>query len=261
MKKLTIFSCLALAIFLLTPALASAHDMWATADNPAVGSTLTANIGYGHHFPAMEDIPAEELPFFQIWAVGPDGQIDLTPGSPNYVYTSTGQLAKQTYLVISDVKPIYWTRTTAGKWEMKPKNEVAGAASCENAIENAKGIIVVGGDTNGNLATTAQGLPLEIVPLVHPATVKAGQALPLQILFEGKPLAGAEVKARYSGLPAIASDTALAFTDTTDQEGKVNFVPLVQGEWMVMVRNDTPYTGPNSCDKNSYGTNLHFTIN
>ncbi|MDR1297220.1 MAG: DUF4198 domain-containing protein [Deltaproteobacteria bacterium] len=259
MKKLAVL--IALAVCLLAYSPASAHDMWATAVGAAPGQGLTANIGYGHHFPAMEDIPAAELPFFQIWAVGPDGKIDLTQGSPNYVFTSEAKLAKGTYLVVSDVKPIYWTRTTTGRWEMKPKNEVPGAVSCENAIENAKGIIAVDGDAAGALATAAQGLPLEIVPLVHPATVKAGQALPIQVLFEGKPLAGAEVKARYNGFPGIASDTAMAFTDTTDQEGKVNFVPLAAGEWIVLVRNDTPYSGPDTCDKNSYGHNLHLVIN
>ncbi|MDR0354789.1 MAG: DUF4198 domain-containing protein [Deltaproteobacteria bacterium] len=255
------FLLLAAALVLgLASGPALAHDMWATADKPAVGQPLSANIGYGHHFPAMEVIPAEELPFFQVYAVGPNGKMDLSQSDPNYVFKSEANLEKTTYLVISDVKPLYWTRTTTGQWEMKPKNEVQSAVSCDYTIENAKGIIAVGGDSDGSLATAPQGLPLEIVPLTHPGKIKAGQPMVLQVLFEGKPLAGAEVKGRYDGFPALTSDTAMAFVDTTDQEGKVTFTPLAAGNWMLIARNDTAYSGSNTCDKNSYGTNLFFTV-
>jgi uncharacterized GH25 family protein len=255
----------ALAVVALTalaisyPALA--HDMWATADNPTVGQPLKATIGYGHHFPSLEDIPAEELPFFQVYAVGPNGKIDLTSGSPNYTFTSKDNLAKGTYLVISDVKPIYWSKTPSGDWAMKRKDETPGAIECGYYIEGARGIVPVGGDTDPALATKPQGLPIEIVPLSHPGTIKVGQKLILQVLYQGKPLPGAEVKARYDGFPALTSDTAQAFSDTTDQEGKVTFTPLASGNWIVIARNKVPYEGPGTCDATDYGTSLYFTIN
>jgi uncharacterized GH25 family protein len=247
------------AFALTTPA--KAHDMWATASGPAVGQPLNATIGYGHHYPALEDIPAEELPFFQVYAVGPNGKIDLAGGTPNYNFTSKDNLEKGTYLVISDVKPIYWSKTPSGEWSMKRKDETPGATGCGLYIEGAKGIVPVGGDTSNAVATKPQGLPIEIVPLANPATVKVGQKLALQLLFNGKPLPGAEVKARFDGFPALTSDTAQAFTDTTDQEGKVNFTPLAPGAWIVIARNKVAYEGPGTCDNTDYGTSLHFTIN
>jgi uncharacterized GH25 family protein len=254
-----LLSVLALAALAFsTPA--PAHDMWGTADNPTVGQPLKANIGYGHHYPKLEDIPAEELPFFQVYAVGPDGKIELSQGQPNYVFNSKDNLAKATYLVIADVKPIYWSRTTGGEWNMKRKDETPGATECGLYIEGGKGIVPVGGDTSPDVATKAQGLPIEIVPSAHPATIKPGQKLVLQVLFQGKPLPGAEVKARYDGYAALTTDTAQAFTDTTDQEGKVTFVPLATGAWIVTARNKTGYEGPGTCDATDYGTSLHFDI-
>ncbi|MDR2368602.1 MAG: DUF4198 domain-containing protein [Deltaproteobacteria bacterium] len=254
-----ILTLTALAAFALAPA-ALAHDMWGAADNPTVGQPLKATIGYGHHYPKLEDIPAEEVPFFQVYAVGPDGKIDLTQGSPNYSYASKDNLAKATYLVIADVKPIYWSRTTGGEWNMKRKDETPGATECGLYIEGAKGIIPVDGDTTATVATKAQGLPIEIVPLAHPGTVKPGQKLVLQVLYQGKPLPGAEVKGRYDGFASLVSDTAQAYMDTTDQDGKVTFVPLAAGEWIVTARNKTAYEGPGTCDNTDYGTSLHFAI-
>ncbi|MDR2302503.1 MAG: DUF4198 domain-containing protein [Deltaproteobacteria bacterium] len=259
-KTMTVILALAAMAVLVIPPALRAHDMWGTADNPTVGQPLKANIGYGHHYPTLENIPDDELPFFQVYAVGPDGKIDLTNGSPNYVYTSKDNLAKSTYLVIADVKPIYWSRTPGGDWNMKRKDETPGATECGLYIEGAKGIVAVDGDTSATLATKAQGLPIEIVPLSHPGTVKPGQKLVLQVLYQGKPLPGAEVKARYGGYAALAGDTAQAYADTTDQDGKVTFVPLAAGDWIVIARNKTAYEGPGTCDNTDYGTSLHFDI-
>jgi uncharacterized GH25 family protein len=259
-RNLSLILAFAALCAFAVPAALEAHDMWGTADNPTVGQPLKANIGYGHHYPTLEDIPDDELPFFQVYGVGPNGKIELTNGTPNYVYASKDNLVKGTYLVIADVKPIYWSRTPSGDWNMKRKDETPGATECGLYIEGAKGIVPVGGDTSATLATKAQGLPIEIVPLSHPSTVKVGQKLVLQVLFQGKPLPGAEVKARYGGYAALASDTAQAFSDTTDQDGKVNFVPLSAGDWIVIARNKTAYEGPGACDNTDYGTSLHFDI-
>ncbi|MDR1656093.1 MAG: DUF4198 domain-containing protein [Deltaproteobacteria bacterium] len=259
MLTLAAMAALTMAALLPTSA-AVAHDMWATADDPTVGQPLKAVIGYGHHFPTLEDIPAEELPFFQVWAVGPKGKIELSQGSPNYSFTSKDNLEKATYLVISDVKPIYWSRTPSGDWSMKRKDETPGAAECGYYIEGAKGIVSVDGDVTPSLAVKAQGLPIEIVPEVHPGTVKPGQKLVLQVLFQGKPLPGAEVKGRYDAFSSLASDTAQAFVDTTDQKGQVAFVPLAAGSWMLTARNKAAYEGPGTCDATDYGTNLFFKI-
>ena len=248
-----------LAIVALSASAALAHDMWGTALDPAPGKALTAQIGYGHHFPAMEDIPDEELPFFKVSVIGPGGPVKVAGGKPNYNFVSEAPVDKGSYLVIADVEPIFWTQTPSG-WSMKPKNESPGGTSCGLYIEGAKGVVVVGDDSSADLVTKPAGLPIEIVPMAHPSTVKPGGKLILQVLLDGKPLAGAEVKGRYGAFASMASDTAMAFTDTTDQEGKVGFVPLSAGDWIITARSEKPFDDLAKCDKTDYGTSLHITV-
>jgi uncharacterized GH25 family protein len=236
-----------------------AHDMWATADSPTAGQPLQAVIGYGHNFPAPEAIPDEELPFFKVSAKGPNGDIALANGTPNYIFTSKDNVAKGTYLVISNVDPIFWTKTPSG-WSMKPKNESEGGIECGLYIENAKGVVVVDGDTSTDVVTKPLGLPIEIVPLANPSTIDPGQKIVLQVLFKGEPLPGAKVNARFGAFAQQASPTAIAFSDTTDQEGKVAFVPLSAGDWIIHTSNEIPYSDPASCDTESYGASLFFSV-
>ncbi|MDR2455905.1 MAG: DUF4198 domain-containing protein [Deltaproteobacteria bacterium] len=248
------------AVLALSASAALAHDMWGTADNPTPGQPLKAQIGYGHHYPAMEVIDDQEFTFFKLSVIGAGGPIKTSPGTPNYNFTTDAPVDKGTYLVVADVAPIYWSQTPSG-WSMKPKDESPGATSCGLFIEGAKGVVVVGDDASAAVATKPVGLPIEIVPLAHPSTVKPGGKLTLQVLLDGKPLAGAEVKGRYGAFSTLASETAMAYSDTTDQEGKVTFVPLAAGDWIVTARSEKPFDQPTKCDKTDWGTSLHFIIN
>ncbi|MDR2459263.1 MAG: DUF4198 domain-containing protein [Deltaproteobacteria bacterium] len=254
-----IYACLiALALLMATPAMA--HDMWATADKPEAGKPLAMVIGYGHHFPQPEAIPDEEYGLFNAKLFGPKGEIALTPGTPNYIWNSNEPVEAGTYLAISDVNPVFWSQTPEG-WAMKPKNEAPGAISCGRFIESAKGIVNVGAPGNPEILATKVGLPIEIIPSVNPATVKPGQKLPLTVLLQGQPLAGAIIKARNAGFQEIAeSPEASAFSSVTDRNGLVNFVPLAEGDWILSASYETPYQDLAACDKESYATTLFFNI-
>ncbi|MDR3154842.1 MAG: DUF4198 domain-containing protein [Deltaproteobacteria bacterium] len=251
----------ALAVFAAAPAARLlAHDMWADAVDPQPGKPLAVIVGYGHSYPTLEAIPAEEYPLFQVRLAGPEGDVPLAPGEPNCNWTSAGPVKEGAYLALTDVKPVFWTRTSDG-WAMKPKNETPGAGACGHFIESAKGVVNVGNPGSDSVVTSPAGLPLEIVPGVNPASAKAGAAIPLTVLFKGEPLRGAEVSARYAGFDKLTgSSDSKAFYGVTDVSGKLSFVPLVPGEWLVTVRNEEPYQDKAACDKTDYGTSLHFTI-
>lgn len=72
------------------------------------------------------------------------------------------------------------------------------------------------------------GLTLEIVPEADPSTRKVGDPLPIRVLFEGKPLAGAQVI-------ADAGDGAEPHrqTSTTDGEGRASFQYDRGGFWLI----------------------------
>lgn len=239
---------------------ASAHDMWSTAEKPEVGKPLTAVIGYGHNFPEWEAIPADEIGLFKpVRVIGPKGEMVMKPAADNYKAVSQENLVAGTYLVIVDVQPVFWTKTPTG-WSQKPKSEEPQAQSCGLYVENAKGIVNVGGAKETGVIGKPVGLPVEIVPLANPATVKPSQRLQLKVLFEGKPLPGAKVEGRFTGFAKEASPNAQAFSDTTGQDGLVNFVPLKSGEWIVTVRNVRPFPDKAKCDTEDFGTSLFFII-
>jgi uncharacterized GH25 family protein len=261
MKKRIFMLILALSVLCL-PAALSAHDMWATAKSPEADKPLTLVIGYGHHYPTPEDIPAEELPFFQVKLVGPDGEIPITASkTPNYQWTTNDPVKAGSYLFISDVKPIFWTQTPDGEYHMKPKNEVPGADNCGDFIENAKGIINVGTPGNDSLVTKPAGLPLEIVPKANPASLKRGDKLALSVYQAGKPAPGVKIEGRYSGYEQlIGSPDAKAFSTVTDVKGDATFVALEPGDWILTARYEEPYKDTAKCDKTDYGTSLYLTV-
>lgn len=236
-----------------------AHDLWSTADKPEPGKPLSLVVGYGHDYPTWEAIPDDEYGLFKTKIVGPKGDITTSPGTPNYVWQSSAPVEAGAYVTVADVAPVFWTSTPDG-WSMKPKDQSPGAISCGRFIESAKGIVIVGSGGDGTAVSKPVGLPLEIVPASDPTKLKVGEALSLTVLKDGKPLPAAEVKARYAGFDKLAGTSASAFSSPTDKDGKVSFVPLAAGEWIVTVRSETPYADLKICDKEDYGTSLHFDI-
>jgi Domain of unknown function (DUF4198) len=92
----------------------------------------------------------------------------------------------------------------------------------------AKAIVQVGPvDAAGAVrATTPIGLSLEIVPERHPLLLKPGEKLPVRVLFNRRPLAGALVK-----LTDLNADTVAIATARTDTSGRVSFVIPHKGSW------------------------------
>lgn len=77
----------------------------------------------------------------------------------------------------------------------------------------AKTLISVGENNEGR--DTPTGLKIELVALAHPASLTAGQKMPVQLLYDGKPLKGALLKV------FVGIDTEFKHQIRTDAEGKV----------------------------------------
>ncbi|MDR1081921.1 MAG: DUF4198 domain-containing protein [Deltaproteobacteria bacterium] len=260
LMRRTPFAVLAAAALAFAASPLPAHDLWTDAVSPEEGRPFPLVVGYGHAFPALEAIPAGEYPLFRVRLVGPDGEMELVPGSPNYSWRSKEPAKAGSYLALADVEPVFWTRTPDG-WSMKPKNETPGGTACGRYVESAKGVVNIGAPGGGAAVTSPQGLPLEIVPGINPASAEAGAAIPMTVLLRGQPLRGAEVSARFAGFDKMTgSADSMAFRGVTDTSGRLNFVPLTAGEWIVTVRSEEPYRDLEACDKTDYGTSLHFTV-
>jgi uncharacterized GH25 family protein len=110
---------------------------------------------------------------------------------------------------------------------------------------------------------TPRGLTLEIVPLANPAT---SDSLEVRVLFQGKPLPGALVRAWHQRFPADGVGSASAKRDSTgpacNARTNPNGVALLQmrndGEWLVGVVHMVSCPAPDQADWQSYWASLTF---
>ncbi|MES2943687.1 MAG: DUF4198 domain-containing protein [Pseudomonadota bacterium] len=104
------------------------------------------------------------------------------------------------------------------------------------------------------------GQRLEVLPLSNPLTMAPGDALPVQILFEGQPLAGALVKAWYKNGEQKNGGQTLTIRATTSADGKATINLPFAGAWTVSVVHMVAATGVKGIDWDSLWGNLSFSV-
>lgn len=127
------------------------------------------------------------------------------------------------YIKVEGLTPAIDARTRAG---------IMNSDGREFYSRRAKALIQVGQPKRGDdsIATHPIGLTLEIVPLKNPYSLSPDHILPVQVLYEGRPLSGALVK-----LTSLEFDEKPLRTARTDANGRASFpVPQV-GSWLVNV--------------------------
>ena len=244
MKK-TLIPAVALLLLAL-PVSSPAHLLWLVPE-PAVsaaGQPVQVEIGFGHKFPQDEELKAERLQFFKV--LGPDGKEVALKSVSNSRYefmpTQTG-----TYLVLAQMRPGFVSRTPEGM-KMASKKEAPTAANCFRFDFAAKTLVTIG--------PTAPGFDrpgpasVEIVPLKSPAALKAGEELPVRVLFQGQPLANAELKATHDQWQDPKE--MFAVTGKTDDRGEYRLKVDKPGRWLLAVYHKTPYHDTTECDENMY---------
>ncbi|CAA6813792.1 MAG: Putative ABC-type Co2+ transport system, periplasmic component [uncultured Thiotrichaceae bacterium] len=138
----------------------------------------------------------------------------------------------------------FWSEKPDGEWENLPKPEVEGAKQGGHYMKYSTSIMSADAK-----AGTVLGLPLEIVPLKNPLTLKQGDTLPIQVYANGKPAADvevasefvtdrennvvktdkdgkAEITIRNNGLNVLATETSEPMKDTTKADKLAKFATL-----------------------------------
>jgi hypothetical protein len=122
----------------------------------------------------------------------------------------------------------------------------------ESYAKFAKAIVTVGEGGSRDLATRPAGLRIEIVPLLDPSTVGAGQRLPVQVLFEGRPLEGVSVYALAAGAEGYVDG------HRTDDDGRA-VVPIPSGGLMSLhCIHMRPHADPDEADWESFFATTTF---
>ena len=150
------------------------------------------------------------------------------------------------YLKAEGLTPALTLRAQTGK---------TGAPGREIYSRCAKALIEVGapGHRIEPQVTAAVGLPLEIVPLRNPYALSVGEQLPVQILYQGHPLAGATVM-----LTNLEFDGQALETKVSDRTGRASFVVPHVGTWLVNVLWTQPIRGNPDADFDTTFSSLTF---
>jgi uncharacterized GH25 family protein len=122
------------------------------------------------------------------------------------------------YLKEEGLDEIVKARAAAGETEADGK---------ERYRRCLKTIVHAGGELDAT-PTKPAGQVFEIVPAKNPYALKAGDELPVAVLFDGKPLAGLKVTVYHRTGDDLASASA-----TTDKDGKVALKLSKSGAWVV----------------------------
>jgi len=260
------FPTLCLAIVLVSVE-TQAHDLWLLPDTkPTVADKLIVLARQGMDFPKSTNALSTEK-FSHRIVIGPDNQrttakpagkrdasglMEINATKPGVyicaVRTRTRIITLKApkfnhYLVVDGMPHIY---------SLRSKENTLDQDGVEQYSKSPK-VLVKHGDGGGDPCQVV-GLPLEIVPLTDPFTLKVGNTLPIQVLFKGKPLNNAHLGWAY---PNEGNEPR--GTIRTDTKGNA-LIPLAQSG-LITIRL-THMTRPKKEDHEweSFWTTLTFKL-
>lgn len=250
---------------LLLSGVVHAHDLWVAApDTLPANSVLQADLAYGETYPKYGKLEEKRVNLMLPLQLsgGQNFKHTLSLSGDNHRYTSKEKLKSGTYYIQAAYKPTFWLKDAQGKWwQDKNLTDMPDSPYCEQTQMFGKRLLVVGNQYDEITATVPIGQLLEIVPLANPQNVSVGEVLPVQVWYQDKPLAGATITATSDTYLAKDPDSVKAhreiqaYSGKTDAEGRVNFIPLIKGEWKLRVAHKTPFEPADVCQhQNVYAT-------
>ncbi|OOF80185.1 DUF4198 domain-containing protein [Rodentibacter caecimuris] len=245
-----------------------AHEVWVSAPQQLKAEDiLKAELAYGD-YPYVEKIPEARLHIFApMEIINQDGEHQtLIQKGENYQYQSEKPLKTGSYWVTATYKPTFWSQNAEG-WKMDNMQGTPNATYCEQTQMFGKSLVTVGNQPlNAEMALTRVGLPLEIVPLKDPSKVKSGEAFPVQIFYNDMPLAGETVIATADTVIVKDLEAATShrepqgFSGKTDNQGRINILPLIDGIWKIKVVHKTPFADQNICQQSANYSTLILPV-
>ncbi len=127
----------------------------------------------------------------------------------------------------------------------------------EKYIRYLKTLVQVG-DQRTEHYKESLGYKIELIPSSNPYSVKIGDPLEFQLLFDGKPLAGARVLATYEGFSK--EHDVYAQSVQSGKDGKFKVVIDHPGLWMIRANHMLPLSGDPKAEWESFWANVTFEI-
>ncbi len=192
------------------------------------GQALPFSTVSSHVFMKSEELEAAE----NVEVLYKGKSIPLTANQAYFTYD--GQVTLEgggAALLHGHRKGEIWCKTTQGM-KKGGRDTLEGVLEARMYEKFCKTLIPVDGKTDG--WDTKTGDALEIVPLDNPLTLKPGDDLRVQILFNGKPVSPDAVTASYDGFTDMPNTYAF-FTEPYG-EGMATVKVSAPGMWMIRVQ-------------------------
>lgn len=121
-----------------------------------------------------------------------------------------------------------WSQTADKKWVNQGRSHVPGAIESTQTFKYSLSIYQPGAEL-----PALDQIKLLIVPQVDPLTVGPGNALPVQVLLDGKPAAGVKLTGDYRNAPNT-------LTTETDAQGRAQVVVRNEGLNVIAAQVEVP---------------------
>lgn len=177
-----------------------AHDYWImpSSFHPDGSGIVESRFTSSHSYFAAEEVP--DISKFRVLMVTPQQrEIPLVYSSveTNAAVIPVPLTGPGCYTIAAvSTAPEYWCKTTDG-WKPGRKGEFQNILKAGKYVKTVKSFINVGSPNDTRILPL--GHTIEIVPQRNPAMLKAGQSLPVLVLYQDRPIPDVPVFGIYEG--------------------------------------------------------------
>ena len=255
-----------LATLILSSASLAAHDMWIepTAFLPGAGKIIGLRLRVGQDL-LGDPIPRDPALIEQFVSVDSTGRKPVV-GRDGADPAGLVRVAAPGLLIVgykSNPSPVVLPAAKFNQYlkeegleaiaELRARHNQTGSDAREVFSRCAKSLVSSGIPTDAD-ADRALGFPLELVTLKNPYTLRAGESLPVNLTYEGRPLPRALVVAMNRLNPAAK------LMARTDNNGRVTFKLPEGGMWLIKAVHMIPAAAGANADWASFWASLTFEL-
>ncbi len=221
------------ALLLWVPASSYGHDFWIEKR----GHELLLVFGHGTKREDFDPAKVKAVRAFDLH--GREVEVRLEKKFPGLLLKTEHPVS----LLFSEIDNGYWSKTIYG-WKNLPKRKASRVVEANRSLFYTKALLAWSEVASKPLIESK----IDLIPLENPFELKAGTSLPLKVLYQGRPLPGAEIEGgdhqKYS---------------TTDREGIVR-IPLQKGHQIISVNLKEPLKNDPDADSLIITSTLTFEV-
>jgi len=255
-----------LVALILTVAPLAAHDMWIepTSFLPDAGKVIGVKLRIGQDF-LGDPLPRDPALIDQFISVDSSGRKPVY-GHDGADPAGLVRVADSSLLILgyqSHPKPITLPAATFNQYlkeegldaiaELRTRRNQTNSEAREIFERCAKSLVRYGTPANAQ-ADRALGFTLELVAEKHPYTLRAGEDLPVSLMYEGRALPGALVVAMNRSNPMSK------ISARNDRTGHVKLRLPEDGVWLVKAVHMIPAPDGSNADWASFWASLTFEV-